>query len=306
MWLALTESHQPLSAPGRWLAWRVLTTPPDQLPELARSAQLTPGRLVSFSFEEAAMNHTAVESVVPNESDEEREIVVFRVRRDTECSECHEDLGRGTMLRREGDGVLCLECADLADLDFLPSGDAALTRRARKYSTLQAVVVEWSRARKRYERQGVLVQPAALRKAEEECLADADLRARQRLRAALKRDETDQSFVASFVSAIQAAYPGCPAAEAEQIADHACQRYSGRIGRTAAAKELAPEAVRLAVVAHVRHTHTNYDRLLSQLRDRRAARDEVREDVDTVLRQWAKPTRTRQPSSSAKSAAHEK
>jgi hypothetical protein len=232
------------------------------------------------------MNDT-VESVAPNAA--EREIVVFRVRRDTKCNECHTDLGRGSLLRREGDGVLCLQCADLDALDFLPRGDTALTRRARKYSTLEAVVVEWSRSRQRYERQGVLVEPDALLKAEEECLSDADLRVRQRLRAALKRDELDHSFVASFVSAIQSGYPGCPAAEAEQIADHACERSSGRIGRTAAARQLDPEAVRLAVIAHIRHTHTNYDRLLTRLWDRREARDEVREDVTAVLRQWQQP-----------------
>jgi hypothetical protein len=98
--------------------------------------------------------------------------------------------------------------------------------------------------------------------------------------------ESDQWFIASFVSAIRSAFPSCPTAEAKQIADHACQRYNGRIGRTAAAKALDPEAVRLAVIAHIRHTHTRYDRLLNGLRDRRDARDDVREEVNTVLSQW--------------------
>ena len=222
----------------------------------------------------------------PAAKNDEREIVVFKVRRAAKCAECGDDLGGGRMLRREGDGVLCLSCADLDGLEFLPSGDAALTRRARKYSTLQAVVVEWSRSRKRYERQGVLVEPAAVLKAEAECLKDADLRARQRLRAALQREEVDRSFVASFASAIQSAFPGCPPPEAARIAEHACRRYSGRVGRTAAAKELDPDAIRLAVIAHIRHTHTTYDRLLSQLWDRAAARDKVRENVTAILLQW--------------------
>jgi hypothetical protein len=230
-----------------------------------------------------------IESVAPG-AIEQREIVVFCVRRDARCSECAEDLARGSLLRREGDGVLCLRCADLDVLDFLPRGDTALTRRARKYSMLQAVVVEWSRSRQRYERQGVLVEPDALLKAEYECLADSDSRARQRVRATLKRDTADRSVVASFASAVRSAYPGCPGAEAEQIADHACARSSGRIGRTAAARELDPVAIRLAVQAHVRHVHTNYDRLLAQLWDRRDARDEVRDDVANILRQWAEPT----------------
>ena len=48
--------------------------------------------------------------------------------------------------------ALCLACADLDHLAFLPRGDATLTRRARAHSTLSAVVLKWSRARKRYER----------------------------------------------------------------------------------------------------------------------------------------------------------
>jgi hypothetical protein len=75
----------------------------------------------------------------------QRDLVVFRVRRDTHRGECSGDLSSGSLLRLEADGVLCLECADLDLLDYLPRGDAALIRRARKYSTLQAVVVEFSR-----------------------------------------------------------------------------------------------------------------------------------------------------------------
>lgn len=73
----------------------------------------------------------------------------------------------------ENRGALCLSCADLDHLVFLPSGDAALTRRARKHSTLVAVVLKWSRARKRYERQGLLVEAQALEMAEKECLSNS-------------------------------------------------------------------------------------------------------------------------------------
>jgi hypothetical protein len=50
----------------------------------------------------------------------------------------------------------------LGQLVYVPSGDAALTRRARMHSPLSAVVVRFSRARKRYERQGILVSEVAL------------------------------------------------------------------------------------------------------------------------------------------------
>jgi len=66
----------------------------------------------------------------------------------------------------EPPGPACLSCAGLGDLEFLPAGDALLTRRAKARSARHAVVVRFSRSRKRYERRGMLVEPEALREAE--------------------------------------------------------------------------------------------------------------------------------------------
>ncbi|HLA13026.1 MAG TPA: DUF2293 domain-containing protein, partial [Pyrinomonadaceae bacterium] len=71
-----------------------------------------------------------------------------------------------------------------------------------------------------------------------------------------------------------------------EIAEHACLKYSGRIGRSASAKNLDEEAVHLAVIAHIRHTETKYDELLSRGRDRREARTEVEEAARRVLKEW--------------------
>src|SRR5688572_15353627 len=97
-----------------------------------------------------------------------QEIVVFMVRRDTRCTECERELWHGGLLRMEQDRPLCMDCADLGHLEYLPRGDVAVTRRASKYTRLKAVVVEWSRTRKRYERQGILAEPEAIQRAEEE------------------------------------------------------------------------------------------------------------------------------------------
>jgi hypothetical protein len=214
---------------------------------------------------------------------------VFISSRDSRCDECGDDLGRRAWIALAGDrGALCLTCADLDHLRFLPPGDAALTRRARKYSTLAAIVLKWSRARKRYERQGLLVEEQALQRAEAECLNDAEARARRRDREVERRAELDAQFVTRFIDRIRKLYPGCPPDRPEQIAMHACQKYSGRVGRSAAAKRLDEDAVHLAVAAHVRHEQTPYDELLARGVDRRAARDRVREQVDRVLARWRK------------------
>jgi hypothetical protein len=111
-------------------------------------------------------------------------------------------------------GPLCLGCSDLDHLVFLPSGDAALTRRATKASSLSAVVVRWSRNRKRYERQGVLVEEPALALAEQECMSDADARMRRRERDRIRRAELDVDFQARMATEIRriflAAPPGVP------------------------------------------------------------------------------------------------
>jgi hypothetical protein len=87
-------------------------------------------------------------------------------------------------------------------------------------------VVRFSRARKRYERQGILVEEAALERAEDECLADEDARARQRLRAAERRKVEDVGFQARFAREIRNLFPGCPVVRAEAIALHAAARGS--------------------------------------------------------------------------------
>ena len=221
-----------------------------------------------------------------------QEIVVFSVDRASKCTECGEELWKGSLLRLEGEKALCMGCADLDRLEFLPAGDAAVTRRASKYSKLRVVVVRWSRMRKRYERQGILVDPDAFRRAEEESLADAEVRARRQARAAERRELDDREFISAFARAIREQYPACPATEATEIAEHACRKYSGRVGRTAAAKELSPEAIRLAVSAHIRHAHTEYDELLAQYADRNTARERIRGQVSAFLDDWERPGKT--------------
>jgi len=115
---------------------------------------------------------------------------VFITTTEATCQECGNALGRNAWIRLvEEKGALCLACADLDHLVFLPSGNTALTRRAKKHSPLVAVVLKWSRARKRYERQGLLVTAEALELAEQQCLDDAEARERQRQRAAIRRAE---------------------------------------------------------------------------------------------------------------------
>ena len=182
-------------------------------------------------------------------------------------------------------GPRCLDCADLGHLVFLPRGDTALTRRSQEESTLSAVVVRFNRRKGRYERQGVLVEEAALARAEERCLANAEARRRRRARDARRRAQ-DARFTEAFTAEILRLFPGCPADRARAIAAHASLRGSGRVGRSAAGRALSEGAVVSAVVASVRHLDTPYDDLLMSGVPRNEARRRIAAGVERRVREW--------------------
>jgi hypothetical protein len=211
------------------------------------------------------------------------DLVVVVPLKDWTCAACH---GTGDLLILEDGVPTCLSCADLDHLVYLPAGDAALTRRAKKASVLSAVVMRLNRRRKRYERQGLLVEEAALEEAETQCLADEDARARRRARDRERRADEDLEFQARTAREIRRMFPGCPEERATAIARHTGTRGSGRVGRSAAGRALDETAVRAAVVASVRHEDTAYDALLMSGVPRGDARERIRADVDHVLERW--------------------
>lgn len=97
--------------------------------------------------------------------DKPPELVVFITLKEAQCTRCQKELERSSFLYREADQSLCLNCAGFETLVFLPSGNAKLTRRVKNECARYLVVVKFSRTRKRYERQGLLVEEQILEKA---------------------------------------------------------------------------------------------------------------------------------------------
>ncbi|MFF4860799.1 DUF2293 domain-containing protein [Streptomyces sp. NPDC002405] len=211
-------------------------------------------------------------------------LLVLQPLRRKHCATCRR--GPLPLLVLEEGVPRCLDCADLGHLVFLPRGDTALTRRSREESALSAVVVRFNRRRSRYERQGVLVEEAALARAELRCLADAEARRRRRARDARRRAAEDIRFADAFAAEILRLFPACPPDRARAIAGHASLRGSGRVGRSASGRALSETAVTSAVAASVRHLDTPYDRLLMSGVARPQARQRIRADVDSVLGAW--------------------
>ncbi len=186
------------------------------------------------------------------------------------------------MLLVEADQPLCLYCARLGGLEFLPAGDTALTRRYTKYTERIAVVVRF----KRYERQGILVEEAALAKAEQECVQDADERAAARACTSVLRGQQDRKLVAQMIKLMAELFPGCSSTEIAAIAEHTAVRGSGRVGRSESGRNLNETALTLAVGAAVRHNHTSYDELLASGVDRADARQQIAGQVEEILAKW--------------------
>lgn len=290
----LSKISTAMKAFRRWAEQRGLS--PSETAYVARTRDRRPLRF-SVSGDAAIERAYRTHWVSPKLSERKRQRLAERASRppdlvvisplgDWTCTSCEET---GDLLMMEGAGPLCLTCADMDHLVFLPSGDATLTRRAKAASRLSAVVVRFSRVRKRYERQGLLVEEAALEQAERGCLEDAEARARRRERDEGRRSAEDRVLSAEIAAAIRRLFPGCPVARADAIAVRTAERGSGRVGRTAAARALDPHVIELAVIASVRHGDTRYDDLLMLGAERGDARAEVQPEVARILDAWRRP-----------------
>jgi len=82
----------------------------------------------------------------------------------------------------------------------------------------------------------------------------------------------------AIAKALTLLLPAAPYADTEPIRDAALARKM---------RDLPPSiAVWLATIAHIRHEHTDYDRLLAEGYDREAARFFVIDAINDVLTRW--------------------
>lgn len=265
--------------------------------EAAYLAGTRDGRPLVFAEDEALQRVFRVHWVSPDLSGKQRErlqarqnqapdLVVLVAPNAWTCASCGIRSTAGEFQYLEGDKPLCLSCSDFDHLEFLPSGNAALSRRAKQESTLAVLVMRFNKRRKRYERQGILVEEAALERAERQCLADEEVRARRRERDAVRRAAQDVEFQAAMAAEIRRLFPGCADQRAQAIAGHAGTRGSGRVGRSAAGRALDEDAVRLAVIASIRHQDMDYDAMLMSGVPRAQARERIRPEIDRMLTRW--------------------
>ncbi len=195
-------------------------------------------------------------------------------------------VGKSFVAESENHKGTCFNCSPFVGYVLLPPGDAAMTRRSKKHSDLCGVVLAWNHRRKRYERKGQLVEETAIEKARLECINDQAIREQKNNKAAIIRERKDKEYIYCFALAIRERYPNCPKNREFEIAMHACEKHSGRVGRTANAKKFDSKMIDLAVEAHVRHTETNYDYQFGKGKLKKEIRADVRADIGYILKQW--------------------
>lgn len=147
----------------------VARTPQRQALRFSRSGDVDVERLFRTHWVSPALPEKKRERLAEKANRAPELVVISPHNDDWKCHRCG---GSGDLLMMQNEGPACLACVGLADLEFLGAGDAKLTRRAKAKSVRHAVVVRFSKTRKRYERRGLLVEPQALKEAEREVEAE--------------------------------------------------------------------------------------------------------------------------------------
>jgi hypothetical protein len=176
------------------------------------------------------------------------------------------------------------------DYAFVPKGDVYMTSHCRKETraagaTVYAVVDGRSK-----RGLGIRVPVGVVERVR---AAEAATRGARR-EAVEKRDE---ALAVRFRAAVARLFPGAPQGDGGggggrgadgdvvgRIVARAVQKSSGRVGRTGKL-ELDDKAT-LAVRAHVRHCHTDYDKLLRDGVQRKEARVRTLKQVEETVKAW--------------------
>jgi len=157
---------------------------------------------------------------------------------------------------------------------------------------LRAVVVRWSRPGSVTNAKH-LVTPAAIARAEGNVWrmrnnVPGSVNALHPTRA---EDTEYESAVANKLSEL---FPSCPPREAAQIAAWTCRKHSGRVGRSAAARNLTAGVAVGRYRAHPSRAHA-LRRASHALRRPRKCRNRVRDEIEKVIASWerhASPAKT--------------
>jgi hypothetical protein len=200
----------------------------------------------------------------------ERPVVWISHRAGKRCAGCAAEVFTRDFVQITGEtGIRCAKCAGLADLVYLPVGDPTLIRRAVAHSSRAVTVVKFSRARRRHERPGMLVEEMALQRAQAECAADAPGGKRPAPGAGLGRSAPSRSTSSASPSACSSA---SQAAHTPRPRPSRSAPARNRVGGWAARRRVSPSRSSCSAVAGGRRKGARGTRAWADVPDGSAAR----------------------------------
>ncbi|KAH6627570.1 hypothetical protein F5144DRAFT_576273 [Chaetomium tenue] len=173
---------------------------------------------------------------------------------------------------------------------FVPKGNVYITKNCRK-KTHEAERTLYVVVNKKGKPTGLRC-PAYIHNA---VMSENKATAAQRAAAVQKRDAVIED---NFEETIMKLFPKIPKTEVPQILKHSLKKHSRRVGRTGTVA--LQDRVKLAVRAHIRHVHTEYDELLKHGASRPIAREKIWDRLNEVARQWGGRSLKRAVAGSAK------
>jgi hypothetical protein len=97
-------------------------------------------------------------------------------------------------------------------------------------------------------------------------------------------EQRDATLVRQAAIELDKQFPKISSGEKEMVLKHGFRKLSGRVGRTGTIP--MAKKVLFAVIAHIRHEHTDYDQMMDKGINREDARRRIAKDMQGVLRLW--------------------
>ncbi|KXA93499.1 hypothetical protein AKJ64_00400 [candidate division MSBL1 archaeon SCGC-AAA259E17] len=191
------------------------------------------------------------------------------------------------------DGYWCKEHDEFNDIpdgwDFLPSGDGALTRKVRRGP--HCILMKKKHGHSKPV--GTIAPSDNIEQAREELGGEegAKRREKSKKRGQKKREKR---ITKNLKKKIRQQFPSIPKKKLEEVTSKA--RRKGSVGSAdwvyfsseEEEEESLRQTARLAVKAHIRHKHTDYDQILLQGVPKGRARFIVSGQIEEVLEKWKK------------------
>ena len=160
---------------------------------------------------------------------------------------------------------------------FVPKGNVYITKKSKTLTQDAGLTVYIAIDPRTETRRGLYVPSPIYQQVLSLNAATSSARAA----AVLEKDSRDLDKTKLLLTTL---YPRMPSHDLTAVLAHAFRKGSKRVGRTTKISD--KQRALLAVRAHVRHVHTDYEAMLKRGVGRGQARDQVQKRISEIVRSW--------------------